>query len=133
MKLIKKMVALLVLTIVAFVANAYVAAYVACLFFPPVLPRPYVEMATCALAGGLGAAALVAYPLVRIYAHRASMAALVVAAPIVYLRANEALYYAGKDQTRILVMAWLELLLFPTVILLGVWLASRHLAHKPGR
>ncbi len=64
-------------------------------------------------------------PLVRLYTSRAWLAALVVSAPIVILRASDLMNYACTSESSIIVMSWFELLAYPTLILLGVRLAGK--------
>jgi hypothetical protein len=97
MRATAKVIALLLLLVVAFAANAYASLYFAGYVFPRVLPRPYVEMISAATVGGLAAAALVAYPLVWLYGRRAWLAALMVASPVVLIRTGDVLHYIGQE------------------------------------
>lgn len=121
MRVILKTLALLLLLVLALEANARASLYFAYYVFPRIVPRPYVEMVSAALVGALVAAALSAYPLVWLYGRRAWLAGLVVASPVVLVRASDVLYYMDKNEYRIMVMSWVELLASPLFILLGVW------------
>lgn len=126
---IAKYAALPVLVALAFAAYAYASLYFAGLLFPRVVPRPYLEMMSAAVAGSVAAAAVASWPLVRLYAGRAWLAALLVAAPLVIVRISDLLHYANKNEPRIVVMSWFELLVYPGVLVVGVWFTSR-LIHR---
>jgi hypothetical protein len=124
MRLATKIIALPLLLVLAFAINAYAATYFAGYLFPLVVPRPYVEMVGAAVVGAVAAAAAIAWPLVRLYGGRAWVAAIAVASPVVALRAGDFLHYAGTGESRIIVMSCVEGLVYPVVILVGIWLAS---------
>lgn len=120
-----KGIALLLLQVLAFSAYAYGELFFAGYMFPRVLPRPYIEMVSAAIAGGVAAALLCSYPLVRIFGRHAWLAAVVVAFPLMYVRASDILFYWDRDEPRILVMSWVELAILPIALQLGVWLVGR--------
>ena len=128
---VAKVIALVLLAALAFVANAYASLYFAGYMFPRIEPRPYVEMVGAAVAGGVAAAVVTAWPLARLYADRAWLAALVVAAPVVALRVGDLLHYGQLEEPRIIAMSLVELLLYPALILGGVWVASHLRTGKP--
>jgi len=125
MKLAAGFVAFPLILVLAFFVNAYASEYFAGYFFPRVVPRPYAEMIGAAVVGALSAAAVVSWPLVRLYSRRAWIAALAVSAPVVAIRVGDLLHYASADESRIVVMSLVEAIVYPTVILAGVWLLSR--------
>jgi hypothetical protein len=125
MRVLAKLAALPLLFALAFAAYAYASLYFAGYLFPRVTPRPYVEMMSAAVVGSLAAAAIASWPMVRLYASRAWLAALTVAAPFVVIRVSDLLHYAGKNEPRIMVMSWFELLVYPGVLLLGVWVVAQ--------
>lgn len=102
-------------------AFAYASTYFAGMLFPFVEPRPYLEMMSAAVVGSLAAAVITAWPLIRLYGRRAWIAALVVAAPLMVLRLSDIAQYAGKSDTRIMVMSWFELVVYPAILLLSIW------------
>ena len=125
MRTLAKIAALPLLFALAFAAFAYASLYFAGYLFPRVVPRPYLEMMSAAVVGSIAAAVVSSWPLVRLYAKRAWLAALAITAPFVVIRISDLLHYAGQNEPRITVMSWFELVVYPGVILLGVWLASR--------
>ena len=125
MKLALQVVSFPLLLVLAFVVNAYASQYFAGYLFPRVAPRPYAEMISAAVVGALTASAVVAWPLVRLYSQRAWVAGLAVAAPVVAIRVDDLLHYARTDETRIIVMSWVEAIAYPIAILAGVWLLYR--------
>ena len=125
MKLAVQVVSFPLLLVLAFVVNAYASQYFAGYLFPRVAPRPYAEMISAAVVGALTASAVVAWPLVRLYSQRAWMAGLAVAAPVVAIRVDDLLHYARTNETRIIVMSWVEAIAYPIAILAGVWLLYR--------
>ncbi|ROZ61476.1 hypothetical protein [Ramlibacter sp. WS9] len=125
MRTLAKVAALPVLFALAFAAFAYASQHFAGYLFPRVVPRPYLEMMSAAFVGSVAAALVSSWPLVRLYAGRAWLAALCIAAPVVVIRISDLLHYAGKSEPRIIVMSWFELIVYPAAILVGVWLVSR--------
>jgi len=125
MRALAKLTALPLILALAFAVNAYASQYFAGHLFPRVLPRPYLEMMSAAFIGSAAAAAVVSWPLVRVYTAWAWLAALLVAAPVVALRADDLLQFWGKNDPRIVVMSWFELIVYPVALLFGVWLVSR--------
>lgn len=130
MRTLGKGAALFVLLAVAFAVDAYASLYFAGHLFPRVFPRPYVEMMSAAVVGSFAAAAVVSWPLVRLYSRRAWLAALFVASPIVALRLSDLMYYAYKNESRIIVMSAFELLIYPALLLLGSWVAARFVSRS---
>ena len=130
MATIARLVALPILAAAAFVAAAYASLYFAGYLFPRVVPRPYTEMVSAALVGALAAALVSALPLAKLFGHRAWMAALLVSAPWIALRTSDLLHYAGKNEPRIMVMSWVELLLYPLVVVGTTWVVAVRVA-KP--
>jgi hypothetical protein len=116
--------ALPLLFALAFATYAYASLYVAGYLFPRVVPRPYFEMMSTAVVGSSAAAAVSAWPLVRLYAGRAWLAALAIASPFMVIRTSDLIHYAGKNEPRIMVMSWFELLVYPAVLLAGVWVVA---------
>src|SRR5262245_23780235 len=125
-----KLVALLCLTVVAFAANAYASEYFAGLVFPRVLPRPYLEMVSAAIVGAVTAVLVTAIPLTWLFGRRASLAAVVVALPVVAFRAGELEHYIPKDEQRIVVMAWVEMLVYLALLVAGAWYTSSRMQHR---
>lgn len=125
MRTLAKVAALPLLFALAFAAYGYASLYFAGYLFPRVVPRPYVEMMSAAVVGSLAAAAVSAWPMVRLYANRAWLAAFAVASPFIVIRVSDLLHYAGKDEPRIMFMSWFELLVYPGVLFLGVWVVAQ--------
>lgn len=111
------------------VAYGWATSRFAAAFFPRVFPRPYVEMLGADVAGALAPAALVAWPLARLYGPRAWIVALVVAAPMMALRVSWLVTFAGEDQPGIMITSAFELVTFPVSLLAGVafvrWMRAR--------
>lgn len=126
MKRIAKLTALVPLAVVLFLGNAYGSLSFAGLLFPRVVPRPYTEMIGAATVGALVGGLLVAYPLARMFPSRHWVAALVVSLPLVALRLSDLLAYAGSNQSAIIVMSVVELLLVPLGAVTVTWLFARH-------
>ena len=127
MRNIAKILALLLLVVLAFAVNAYASSYFAAYLFPLVQPRPYSEMISAAVVGAISAGVVVAYPLVRLFPRRYWAAAVIVAIPVLELRGRDLLHYAGQNEPRIMVMSIVELLVYPAAILTCAWLASQWL------
>ena len=127
MKTLAKLVALVPLAAILFLGNAYGSLSFAGLLFPRVVPRPYTEMIGAAAAGALVGGILVAYPLVRLFPSRYWVAAFVVSLPLVALRLGDFLAYVGKDQSAIVVMSLVELVLVPMGAVMASWLFVRFL------
>lgn len=130
MATIARLVALPILAAAAFAAAAYASLYFAGYLFPRVVPRPYTEMVSAALVGAIAAALVSAVPLAKLFGRRAWLAALAVAAPWVALRISDLMHYARKNEPRIVVMSWVELLLYPVVLVGAAWFAASRYA-KP--
>jgi len=126
MKTVARFIALPVLMVGAWVASSYASLYWVGLLFPVVLPRPYIEMVTAEIVGAITAALVTAIPLARLYGRSAWMAGLVVSAPWIALRTSDLLQYWDKNEPRIVVMSWFELLLYPFVIAGAAHLLYRH-------
>lgn len=127
MQLTLRLLALVVVAVVAFAANAYAQQYWAGFLFPRVVPRPYAEMVSAAVVGALAAAAVSAFPLAKLFARKAWVAALAVALPVVALRAPEIGSQGTPFLEAIAVMAWVELLSYTFAVVCGAWLLSRRL------
>ncbi|SHH29018.1 hypothetical protein [Massilia sp. CF038] len=121
---LNRLIVLFVLLIVGFCANAYASMYFSAWFFTPAAPRPYGEMISAAVVGALAAATLVTLPMVKVYGRGAWVAALAISSPIIYLRGHELIYFFDKNQPRIMTMSALELLIYPSLLLVGVWITS---------
>ena len=120
-----RVVALPVLVAAAFTASAVASVYWAGLLFPRVVPRPYVEMVSAAAVGALAAALVTAIPLARLYGRYAPLAAVMVSAPWLAVRTSDLIHNWHQNEPRIMVMSWLELVLFPAVIVGSATLAAR--------
>jgi hypothetical protein len=123
--LIGKAIALLLLVILATSAYVYGDHCFAGYLFPRVLPRAYVEMISAAIAGGVAAALLCAYPLARLFGRHAWIAAGVAALPLIILRMSDILFYWSRDEPRNLAMSWIELFVLLVALQLGTWLVGR--------
>jgi hypothetical protein len=124
MRPLGKGIALLSLLALAFTAYAYASQYFAGYLFPRVVPRPYIEMMSAAVVGSLAAAVVVSWPLARLYAGPAWLAALFVAAPLVIVRVSDLMHYSSKNEPRIMGMSLFEALVYPGLLLCGVWLVA---------
>lgn len=125
MRLLWKSMALLLILALAFTVYAYASLYFAGYLFPRVVPRPYIEMMSAAVVGSVAAAVVMSWLLVRLYAGRAWLAALLVAAPLVVVRISDLMHYSSKNEPRIMVMSLFEALVYPAFLLGGVWLVAR--------
>lgn len=125
MRMSAKLLALVLMLGVAFAVNAYASLYFAGYLFLRTEPRPYAEMMSAAIAGAFAAAVIVAWPLARLYSSRAWLAALVVASPVVFLRAGEIAKYWGMNEPRIMLMSWFEMVTYPAVLVAVACLAWR--------
>jgi hypothetical protein len=125
MKQIAQVIAIPVLAAVAFLGFAYGSLYFAGFLFPRVVPRPYVEMLSAAAAGSAVAGLLVALPLVKLYPSRYRLAALLVASPLMLVRASDLAHYIGRNDPRILVMSVAEFFIYPALILLACGVVRR--------
>ena len=120
-----RILALFVVAAAAFTANAYAQLYWAGLLFPRVVPRPYSEMVSAAVVGALAAALVAAVPLSKLFQGKAWLAALVVALPVVALRASEVGAGGTPERQTIAVMAWVEMLSYTSALVFTAWLLSR--------
>jgi hypothetical protein len=125
MRLALRLIALVAVAIVAFVANAYAQQYWAGLLFPRVVPRPYAEMVSAAVVGAIAAAAVSALPLAKLFERNAWLAGLFVALPVVALRAPEIAANSTQAQQATSVMAWVEMLSYTLAVVCAAWLLSR--------
>lgn len=125
MHLALRLVALVVVAVVAFVANAYAQQYWASLLFPRVVPRPYSEMVSAAVVGAVAAAAVAALPLAKLFESKAWLAGLFVALPVIALRAPEVGTRGTQAHQATTIMAWVEMLSYTLVIVCAAWLVSR--------
>lgn len=125
MQFLVRFITLLVVAIAAFAANAYAQEYWAGMLFPRVVPRPYSEMVSAALVGAAAAAAVSALPLVRLFKKSAWLAALVVALPVVALRAPEISAAMPEAAQPVSIMAWVEMLSYTLAVVCAAWLLPR--------
>jgi ACR3 family arsenite efflux pump ArsB len=125
MKQIAKSLALPLLAAIAFLGFAYGSLFFAGYLFPRVVPRPYVEMVSAAAVGSAVAGLLVSLPLVKLYPSRYWLAGLLVASPLMIVRASDIAHYTGKNETRIMVMSVVEFVIYPALIVAFCWLVSR--------
>jgi ACR3 family arsenite efflux pump ArsB len=125
MKQIAKALALPLLAAIAFLGFAYGSLYFAGYLFPRVVPRPYVEMVSAAAVGSTLAGLLVSLPLVKLYPSRYWLAGLLVASPLMVVRASDVAQYGGKNEPRIMVMSIVEFVIYPALILAVCWFVSR--------
>ena len=125
MKTLGKLLSLPVLAFSAFLGYAYGSLYFAGYLFPRVVPRPYVEMLSAAVAGSILAGVLVSLPLVKLFPSRYWLAGLVVASPFMIIRARDIAHYIDKNEPSIMVMSVAELAVYPALILVMCWLVSR--------
>lgn len=126
MQLALRLLALVVVAVVAFVANAYAQQYWAGLMFPRAVPRPYAEMVSAAVVGAVAAAAVAAMPLAKLFESKAWLAGLFVALPVIALRAPEIGTSDTQAQEATAAMAWVEMLSYTLVVVCAAWLVSRH-------
>jgi hypothetical protein len=126
MQLTLRLLALVVVSLVAFVANAYAQQYWAGFLFPRVMPRPYSEMVSAAVVGAFAAAAVTALPLAKLFESKAWIAGLFVASPVIALRAPELGTSGAQGQEAIVVMAWVEVLSYTLLVVCAAWLVSRN-------
>jgi hypothetical protein len=131
MTAVARAVALLVLTIAAFIVYVYASAYIERNVFPDTSAHTYFERVTIAIAGGGATSALCAYPLSRMFSRRAWVAGLILASPVAFLRVADVLLYADDDGSRVVAMSWVELLIYPATIVAGVWVTSRRRSQRP--
>lgn len=127
MQLLLRILALVVVAAVAFVANAYAQAYWAGYLFPRVYPRPYLEMVSAAIVGAVAGAMVTALPLATLFGKRAWFAGLFVALPVIALRASEIETSDNQSQQAIVVMAWVEMLSYTLLIVCAAWLVSHRM------
>lgn len=125
MRLALRLLALVVVAVVAFVANAYAQQCWAGLLFPRVVPRPYSEMVSAAVVGAVAAAAVAALPLVKLFQSKAWLAGLVVALPVIALRAPEVGASGPAVAEATAVMVWVEMLSYTLAVVCAAWLLSR--------
>lgn len=125
MRVALRLLALIVVAVGAFAANAYTQHYWAGLLFPPVAPRPYSEMVSAAIVGAIAAGAVAALPLARLFKSRAWLAGLFVALPVIALRVPEVGASGAQAQEAIAVMAWVEMLSYTLAVVCAAWLLSR--------
>jgi small basic protein len=125
MHLALRLLALVVVAVVAFVANAYAQQYWAGLLFPRVVPRPYSEMVSAAVVGAVAAAAVAALPLAKLFESKAWVAGLFVALPVIALRAPEVGTSGTQAQEATAVMAWVEMFSYTLAVVCAAWLLSR--------
>jgi hypothetical protein len=129
MQLLLRILALIVVAVVAFVVNAYAQDYWAGYLFLRVYPRPYLEMVSAAIVGATAAAIVTALPLATIFRKKAWLAGLFVALPVIALRAPEIEISDNQTQQAIIVMAWIEMLSYTLLIVCAAWLVS----HRMGK
>jgi hypothetical protein len=130
MNVFLRLVALLVLVVATSLAAAYVSTHLTAYLFPRILPRPYFEMASEALFGAVTAACISAIPLAKLFLRRAWLGGILVSSPWIALRLSDALHYWGINQTRIMVMSLVELLLYPIFIIGAALAVQVHLRRK---
>ncbi|WP_456299682.1 hypothetical protein [Nitrogeniibacter aestuarii] len=121
-----RLLALAVVAVLAFIANAYAQDIWSALLFPLVVPRPYSEMVSAAIVGALAAAAVSAFPLARILGSKAWIGGLIVALPVILLRAPEIGAHDSSYGPAISNMAWIEILSYSIAVVCSAWLLSRH-------
>ncbi|MTW11760.1 hypothetical protein GM658_14230 [Pseudoduganella eburnea] len=122
-----RILALVVITVVAFVANAYAQDYWAGYLFPRVYPRPYLEMVSAAIVGAVVAAIVAALPLAMLFRTKAWLAGLFVALPVITLRTHEIVTSDNQTQQSVVDMAWVEMLSYTFLIVCAVLLVSHRM------
>lgn len=127
MQILFRVLALVVVAVVAFVANAYAQDYWAGYLFPRVYPRPYLEMVSAAVVGAVAAAAVAAFPLATLFRKNVWLAGLFVALPVIALRALEIQTSDNQTQQALVVMAWVEMISYTLLIACSAWLVSRRM------
>ncbi|WP_202840741.1 hypothetical protein [Luteimonas saliphila] len=109
----------------AFAANAYVQHFTRALFFDSQVPRSYLEMIFCALAGALAATVVASAPLAAVFRRHAWLAAVAVSTPVLALRLTEFFTYTGAISSQVKVMAIVEASSYFALLVLGAWFVSR--------
>lgn len=133
MRTVAKALVLLLATITAFLANAYVQDFIRLEVFGNHFPRGYPDMVTCALVGAVVASILVSLPLAMTFRGKSWLAAMVASSPVVALRLNDFTAHAGAFDSQIKMMAIIEAASYVVFLVGGSLLASliwkRHDGH----
>ena len=124
MKLLLQMLALLLATLISALVYAYVQSFVQTTFFG-MAGRTYVDMVSCALAGSIGAAAVISLPIAAIFRKKYSFAAAFISSPIIALRLNDFFSYRGSLAQEVQVMSVVEGFGYLAALLVGTHVASR--------
>jgi hypothetical protein len=124
MKTLWRVLVLLLITLLAFAANAYAQDFTRALVFDSQVPRDYLDMTTCALVGAFAATIIASPPLVAVFRKQAWLAATAVAAPVLALRLNEFITYAGAISDQVKVMAIVEASSYFGLLVLGALCVS---------
>ena len=125
MKALSRVLVLLLITFLAFAANAYTQHFTRTFIFDSQVPRSYLEMITCALIGALAAAIVASAPLAAAFRKQAWLAAAAAASPVLALRLTEFITYTGAISAQVKVMAIVEASSYFGFLVLGAWCVSR--------
>jgi hypothetical protein len=125
MKAFWRVIVLMLVTILAFAADAYAQQFTRTLVFGAQFPRNYFDMTTCALVGAFAAAIIAAVPLSATFRKQAWLAAAAASTPVIVLRANDFITYTGSLTTQVRTMAIVEALSYLAFLVLGAWCLSR--------